>query len=149
MAGVIIEALGILKAGVHLIERIIGQMDVHILHVGAAHLIAILFSCKSDKTVLKEEDLERFGRCHQHVEPDVKFEAIYQVRVLDVLLNDILVVALTGVGDLPKIVDLSGQVNALALRQLVGLHDHGESLRILLVEELELGEPALLRLVQF
>ena len=56
--GVIVKALRVFETGVHFIDRVVGQMHEHILHIRTVHFVAVFFSCKPDKPVLVQEHLE-------------------------------------------------------------------------------------------
>ena len=90
--------------------------------------------CKSHQALLVEKYFEGFTAEDQHVKSEVKLEAVNQVRIGHILLDDVSVIS-------RNLVDIIGQENALALTAAVGLDNHGEFSYLVCRMELRLRRP--------
>lgn len=77
------------EVGVELIERVIGQMGELILFLVATHYIVVLACCKTGKAIFKDIQPQWVDGSKRHIHPQVKFEAIEQQGIVDVLTHDV------------------------------------------------------------
>ena len=90
--------------------------------------------CKSHQALLVEIYFEGFTAEDQHVKSEVKLEAVHQVWIGHVLLDNVSVISW-------NLVDIVGQENALALTAAVGFDNHGEFAYLVCRMELRLRLP--------
>lgn len=82
-----------LKVSIILIDRIISQVTVHIIHIFLIrflklyNIIRITFSCESDYTIIVQIHSQRVDARDEDIYSHIELEAIDQIRVHDVLLN--------------------------------------------------------------
>lgn len=76
-----------------LINRIIGQMHVHIIDIILIHLL-ILFSCKSYQSLIVDINSQGIASSYQGIDPHVELQALVEQRVVNVVLNHALAIAL-------------------------------------------------------
>ena len=84
---VLIFVLVLLKFAVELIDRVIRKMHVQVVEVGVIWWL-IFFSSKSSYPLLMNVCPQRIDPIEQNVDPEVEFEVIDQVRLVDVPLDD-------------------------------------------------------------
>ena len=68
------------------VDSIVGQMHAKIVEVGT-HWTMILFSCKSCKSFFVDETSEWWDSSYKNIDPKVKFEAINQIRFVQISLS--------------------------------------------------------------
>ena len=109
----------------------------------------VLLRCEASYTFFVPENCQRVARSDQHIQTQIEFESVEQIRVGNVLLHDVarrayllfILLALQLVSELLNIVD---KEDAFALAGLTRLHDHhgGHSIFVLDFREItfQLGQ---------
>ena len=115
-----------LKLTVILVYCIVSEVNEHVIDVGLVEAAALeLLGGEADYALVVQEDLQRVARGYQHVQPNVKFQIVYQKWLLQVLLNDnpliLIVIALKH-----DLVHIISEEYSLALAQAVRLHNECE-----------------------
>lgn len=98
-----------------LVDCIISQVHIHVAHV---FLIWKFIWCrgKSDEAIIVNVDSQRIYAVEQNIDPKIKFEAIYQQSVGDVVLRNDVIVRV-------YVFKVARQENSLALRHALRLYD--------------------------
>jgi membrane-anchored glycerophosphoryl diester phosphodiesterase (GDPDase) len=84
---VLILVLVLLKFTIELVDRVICQVHVQVVEVGVIWWL-IFFCSKSCYPLLMNIDPKRVDPIEQNVDPEVEFEVVDQVRLVDVPLDD-------------------------------------------------------------
>jgi membrane-anchored glycerophosphoryl diester phosphodiesterase (GDPDase) len=84
---VLILVLVLLKFTIKLVDRVICQVHVQVVQVGVIWWL-IFFSSESSYPLLMNVDPKRVDSIEQNVDPEVEFEVVDQVRLVDVPLDD-------------------------------------------------------------
>ena len=109
-----ILVIRLLVAFMQLINGIIGQMNVHVSHV--AIFGRLVRDCrKSSEAFVKQVDLQRRHAVQQHIDAQVKLETVEEVRVLDVLLSNAVILDV-------HVLESFRQVDTFALRFTLGFY---------------------------
>jgi hypothetical protein len=90
-----------------LVDCIISQVHIHVAHVFLIWKF-IWCGCKSDETIIVNVDSQRIYAVEQDINSKIKFEAIYQQRVGDIVLRNDVIVRV-------DILKVARQENSLAL----------------------------------
>lgn len=112
--------VALLEIPIELVDSVVCQMDVHVVKVGVAWLLVRLRG-KPRETLLVNEDAKRIEAVEEYVETKIVLEALNQVRVRKVVLDDPAATTLSRVLD--YLVEIARQENTFALSQVVRLDD--------------------------
>ena len=84
---VLILVLVLLKFTIELVDSVIRQMHVEVVEIRIIWWL-IFFSSESSYPLLMDIDPKRVDSIEQNVDPEIEFEVIHQVRLVDVPLDD-------------------------------------------------------------
>ena len=79
--GLIEDILGII-----FIDRIVGEMHIHVIDILLAHSL-VFFGGESHQSFVVDVDSEGVAACHQGIDPHVELEALVEEGVVEVDLN--------------------------------------------------------------
>ena len=91
MAGVIIYAFGHLEVLIVLVDCIVCQVHQEVAQLFAVRILIkwlVFLGGKAHDSILVHEYFERLAAQDKDIEPKVKFEIVDEIRILEVLLDN-------------------------------------------------------------
>lgn len=123
MAAIVVDRGRLPKVGWFFVQRVVRQVHEHVLHCVFGRIKIqrlVLLGRESDEAFTVHEYFQGVTWSHKDVDSHIKFKAVYQIRGINVLLND-------GGLILTDVVDVVCYEDTFALRQLVWFWDHCEA----------------------
>ena len=112
--------VALLEVPVELVDRVVRQVDVHVVEVGVSRLLVGLRG-ESREALLVDEDAERIEAVEEDIEAKIVLEAFDQVRSREVVLDDPATTILSSVVN--YLLNTTRQENTFTLGQVVWLDD--------------------------